>query len=222
LPTNDVPHAGRVPGSGTNCCDGNGQHAEGWYRLRVHLPADYRPTPGSQNTLFEFHVDDKTAADAQTHGSNAYSTALVVASDPPAGYSISSACPGTPMFCTVSGVNARLMLQVPGGLTTDAQSTAVKYFSMPLNSLKVDHWYDVVLHVVWDSSATIGYVQWWVDGQKIVDTHTPTEYIRTDGTKSYSENVELCNYRLWANWSGIVDYDEFVAGPDSGSIGFAP
>ena len=34
--------------------------------------------------------------------------------------------------------------------------------------LLYDHWYDIVLHVVWDHTGSSGYVEGWVDGRQIL------------------------------------------------------
>ena len=38
-------------------------------------------------------------------------------------------------------------------------------------------WYDIMFHVKWSSSASVGFVEVWVNGNKVVSlTHTPTLY----------------------------------------------
>lgn len=193
-----------------------GSEEETWYRFKLRLPADYQPTPGSQNTLFSFHIDGTTEGDARSIGQSAYSPALEVQSD---GFSATT-CPGSPYLCTTAGSNPRLMLRVTGGDTRSPDSDNVKYFQMPSNSLLRDHWYDIVLHFYW--SASRGHVGWWVDGQKIVDVDTPTLYARTDGTSSFATTIGFYNYRLWATWPFSLDFDEAVWGPTSASVGFTP
>ena len=213
-------HAGWLPGSSTNLSYGNGQSEDSWYRFKLYFPSDYQPTPGSQNTVFAFHVDGKTEANASSVGSHAYSTLIGVASDPPIGYTIDSACPGTPHFCTKAGVNPRLYLQMAGGVIP-AQSGGVSRFNMPSGSLKLDHWYDVVLHVYWSPDPAVGHVQWWLDGAKVLDSYRATEYTRTDGTLSYGSNMGFFNYRYWASWAAGITGDELVWGPTAASIGLA-
>jgi Polysaccharide lyase len=221
-PANDLPHAGRAPGSGTDCCDGNGQHGNAWYRVRLRFPPGYQATPLRQNTIFQLHVDAKTEQDAAAHGQSAYSTALLVESSVPPRYTLSTACPGSPMFCVVPGVHPHLSLQVAGGSTADSYATAVKHFANGRQPLRMNHWYDVVLHVVWDPSPRVGRVQWWVDGRRLVDTHLSTQYTRGDGTTSYAENIEALNYRLWASWPSSIDFDNLLVGPTAATVGFKP
>jgi hypothetical protein len=165
--------------------------------------------------VFEFHVDDKTAADAKSRGYAAYSTLIGVQGQG----SVPSLCPGAPAFCTTPGTQPRLWIQIPGG---SYGMSPRWFFPLPLGSLLIDHWYDIVLHVYWSSDPSRGHVQWWLDGTKILDVATPTLYQRYDGTLSYGENIDFDNYRLWANWSSAVDFDESVVGPTAASVDFTP
>jgi Polysaccharide lyase len=216
-------HAGFVCGSGNSAhpplpgCEindyGVGKQEETWYRVHIRLAPGYLATPNTQNTIFSFHVDSRTEADAKANGGVwAYSTMIDIQSD-------GTTCPGRPAFCTTPGTNPRLFLQVPGGPTSNPES-AKRFFPFAPNSLLVNHWYDMVLHIVW--SPTNGYIQWWVDGQKMVDVNTPTEYVRSDGTWSYAESLGIYNYRLWANWSSSVDGENVIWGPTADSINFNP
>jgi Polysaccharide lyase len=209
-------HAGWVAGSGTCGSGGYGKEEDSWYHFRLRFPQGFQPTPGTQNTIFAFHVDDKSAADAQAHGyTGAYSTLMGVQAQG----SVNTLCPGSPMFCTSPGTQPRLFIQIPGG---SYATYPASFFPLPLNSLILDHWYDVVLHTYWSPDATKGWVQWWLDGTKILDVHTPTLYKRTDGTLSYAENLGAFNYRLWASWASSVDFDEEYVGPTASSVGFTP
>ena len=217
--TNKNTHSGYVCGSGTNpksdCTavgDGVGQQEETWYRFHIRLAPGFAATPGTQNALFEFHVDQRTEADAKANGGvTAYSTIIDIKADGPS-------CSGSPAWCGTPGTNPRLFLQVPGGPTSCGTACQKRIYPFPSNSLLINHWYDMVLHMVW--SPTQGSVQWWVDGQKMVDVATPTEYVRSDGTWSYATGLGLYNYRHWASWPSSVDGDEFIWGPSAASIGF--
>jgi hypothetical protein len=207
-------HAGWVSGSGTCGSGGYGKEEDAWYRFRLRFPTGYQPTPGTQNTVFEFHVDDKSAADAQAHGyTGAYSLELGVQGQGNPG----ALCPGSPMLCSSPGTQPRLFMQIPGG---SYASYPPSFFPLPINSLLLDHWYDVVLHVYWSADPAKAWVQWWLDGSKILDVHTPTLYKRTDGTLSYGENIDHLNYRLWATWASSIDFDELYVGQTASSVGF--
>jgi hypothetical protein len=214
----EIQHAGYQPGtgSGSGCIDnGNGMHEETWYRFHIRLAPGYLATPGTQNALMEFHVDSKSESDAKSHGGGtAYSTEFNIKAD-------GTSCSGSPAYCTTPGTNPRLFIQVPGGPTSNPHSAA-RFYPFASNSLLVDHWYDMVLHMVWDASPSVGYVQWWVDGTKMLDVHTPTLYARSDGTWSYAQSMGLYNYRHWANWSSAVDGEGLIWGPTADSINFNP
>jgi Polysaccharide lyase len=216
-PSNDIPHTGRVPGSGSGCCDGNGAGGvDTWYRFHVRFPTGYAPTPGTQNTLWEAHVDTVTEHERAALGyGNAYSTLIGVQGQ-------GTSCAGTPQYCTTPGTQPRLFFQVPGGPTNAPDSQTFKrYYPLPLSSLTLGHWYDVVVHVHWSGSATEGWFQCWLDGTNVLDVHTPTLYTRQNGTLSYAQDVGLFHYRLWANFASSVDYDELVWGPTAASVGFS-
>jgi Polysaccharide lyase len=218
IATNHNVHAGYVCGSGTDpssSCEANGngvgKEEDTWYRFHVRLAPGFQATPGTQNSIIEFHVDQRTEDDAKVHGGGtAYSTLIDIQAQ---GNSCSSWC-GTP------GTSPRLFLQVPGGKTSCGMNCVKRFYPFADNSLLVGHWYDFVLHMTW--SPTAGHVQWWVDGQKMVDVATPSEYVRSDGTWSYGDSLELCNYRHWASWSSSVDGEDFIWGPTSSSINFNP
>ena len=80
--TNHNVHAGYVCGSGSDpssSCESNGngvgKEEETWYRFHVRLAPGFQATPGTQNSIIEFHVDQRTEADAKAHGGGtAYST----------------------------------------------------------------------------------------------------------------------------------------------------
>jgi hypothetical protein len=205
-------HAGLAS---ADCAVGHGTPDEAWYRFRIHFPADYQPTPGTQNTVFEFHNDPTTVQDAIAHGTNAYSPAIGVQGQYPG--SLTTLCAGTPMYCTTAGTVPAFFLQIPGGVNYPAVYRHV----LPAGSLQLDHWYDMILHVVWDGAPN-GHVQWWIDGALEVDLQTPTFYTRTDGTYSYMTSIGFYQYRLWADWPSTIDYDELVVGPTPASVGFAP
>jgi hypothetical protein len=211
----EIQHAGYKPGTGTvgGCIrDGNGMQEETWYRYHIRLAPGFLATPGTQNSIMEFHLDDKTAADAKSHGETVGSTEFSIIAD--------GSCPGSPAYCSIPGTNPRLFIQIPGGPLSCGSACSKRFFPFASNSLLIDHWYDMVLHVIW--SPVNGHVQWWVDGTKMLDVATPTEYVRSDGTWSYAESMGLYNNRHWANWASSVDGDEFIWGPTSDSIGFNP
>jgi len=205
-------HAGWL--RGTDPLTGNGFHEEVWYRLKVRFPGAkvFRPNPGAIS-IFQPHVDARTESEAESIGSEAYSNKLQVNAD--------GASSGTPN--TTPGRRPRLMLRVYGGVLRPNDPYGhgnVKTFQMHSNSLRVNHWYDIVIHYVLGETRRNGYVQWWVDRRKIADAHVPTQYVRSDGTLSFGENIECINYRQHASWDSSVDFDELRVGSTRSSIGF--
>jgi hypothetical protein len=186
---------------------------ETWYRYKIRFPSSYKPTPGTQNVTWELHVDRGSEADS---GGNVGSTMMTISADGDP----SVLCPGSPHFCTTPGTNPRMMLQVAGGLDTDPLYPNQIHRYTASNPLLLDHWYDVTLHFVFSPDASVGYVQWWLDGVKQLDTHVSTQYRRRNGTLGYGEDVGVYNYRYWANWASPIDYDEVLTGPTAASINF--
>jgi hypothetical protein len=209
LPNEDRPHTGRIPGSGSNCCDGNGAGGVGtWYRFHVRFPTGYQPTPGSQNTVWEVHVDGRSESQGTP-----YSTLIGVQGQ-------GTACAGSPPFCDHAGTQPRFFFQVPGGsLSSPPTLSSMRWYPFALNSLQINHWYDIVVHVNWSDNSTDGWFQCWIDGSLALDVHTPTLYRRSDGTLSYGQSVGLYDYRLWANFAAAVDFDEMLWGPTAASVG---
>jgi hypothetical protein len=201
-------------GDCTTAANGHGAQEETWYRFHVRFETGYQPTVGTQNAIWEFHVDSLTESDAAAHGGvTAYSTTIEVKGE-------GTSCTGSPPFCDHPGVNPQLYLQVPAGPTSCGNACLTRYFPFGSNSLLIDHWYDMVLHMIWSGSSSAGLVQWYVDGVKAVDVQKATLYTRSDGSWSYGNGFGAYNYRLWANFDSKIDFDEIVWGPTAASIGF--
>jgi hypothetical protein len=168
-----------------------------WYHMRMKLPSNaYAPTTGQWNWLVEWHDDEHTA------GYGALSTAMGIYTD-------------YPVVSGSVGQNPRLMLRLAGG---SSSSPSYQTIELPSNSLRYDHWYDLVFHFVWHTDSRIGYAQWWVDGTKWADLHFPTLFANPDGTSSYNI-FGLYNYHLAAPWTSEVDYDTVALGPSLTSVG---
>lgn len=223
-PTNDVVHAGRVPGSGTTPENGDGRREETWFRFHIRFPSNlYVPTPGT-TWLYQWHVDGVTEANAQSLGApapGAYSNGLLIFAD--------GATPTTsPRYTTTPGTNPRFMLQTAGGQIdsriSGQGSISATYVRKYTDSVPIvlGHWYNIVMHVVFAPITADPHIQVWIDNTLKWDVVDPTEYTRTNGTFSYGEYNGLMQYRYWANWESSVDFDEYIWGPTSASIGFTP
>jgi hypothetical protein len=97
---------------------------------------------------------------------------------------------------------------------TAPQSYTVK---LPANSLRYNHWYDILFHFVWSPDPNAGLAEWWVNGKQRASVTFPTLYTLPDGTHSYN-GFGLYNYRLHAAWKSEVDFDDVAVGPDRGSV----
>ena len=170
-----------------------------WYHVRIRFPRGrYKPTRGAWNWLVVWHNDSRTSSFA-----HAYSIAMGVLTD----YT------PTPQGVT-PGRRPRLFLRLLGGNVTAPQSYTVK---LRANSLRYNHWYDILFHFVWSPDPDVGLAEWWVNGKQRASVAFPTLYTLPDGTHSYN-GFGLYNYRLHAPWTSEVDFDDVAVGPDRGSV----
>jgi hypothetical protein len=84
---------------------------------------------------------------------------------------------------------------------------------------RYDHWYDIVIREVWSSAPSIGFVGWWVDGQRVYGEHIADLWTRPDGSHDHV-NFELNNYRQHASWSSTIYYSRTAVGPTRASVAF--
>jgi hypothetical protein len=122
------------------------------------------------------------------------------------------------------------------------ESWVLPYPSMPI---RLDHWYDLVLNIVWDTKASNaggrGSISVWIDGQvaplrRIVNTSDgdgaawsnphPFPTLYTDGCSGVPDHPAngLYNYRrpLSAGQTSTIDFDNYTIGPSAASVGFTP
>jgi hypothetical protein len=170
-----------------------------WYHVRVQFPRGrYKPTRGAWNWLVVWHNDRRTSSFA-----HAYSVAMGVLTD----YT------PTPEGVT-AGRRPRLFLRLLGGNVTAPQSFTVK---LRANSLRYNHWYDILFHFVWSPDPNVGLAEWCVDGKQKASVAFPTLYTLPDGSHSYN-SFGLYNYRLHAPWRSEVAFDDVAIGPDRASV----
>jgi hypothetical protein len=167
-----------------------------WYHVRVRFPTDYAPTTGDWNYVIAWHDDSLTSS----YG--AHSIAMGVWTDYPEVYG-------------QVGKNPRLVLRLAGGSST---SPTYQPIQLPSNSLLRNHWYDLLFHFVWHTSASTGLAEWWVDGRQIVSQHFPTLFTNPGGISSYN-TCDLVNYHLVAPWTSEIDFDDVTIGPTRVSVG---
>lgn len=206
--------------AGYDASTGNGKHEETWTRFKVMFPsATFKPVPRQQDTFWEMHVDQKSASQNPYIGSDL----LKVAADDNGAFS--STCAGTPYFCTKPGLNPRIALQLCGGQLASITSTsqACTSYGLASNSLLFDHWYDIVIDMVYSDDPTVGGARVWIDGLKQFDVRRATQYRRSDGTLSYNGSPGgFYNYRYWASYVSNISFDEWEWGPTGASVGFSP
>jgi hypothetical protein len=170
-----------------------------WYHVRIRFPLGrYKATRGDWNWLVVWHNDSRTSSFP-----HANSIAMGVLTD------------YTPTRQVVTpGRRPRLFLRLLGGDVTAPQSYAVK---LRPNSLRYNHWYDILFHFVWSPDPKIGLAEWWVNGKQRASVAFPTLYTLPDGSHSYN-SFGLYNYRLHAPWTSEADFDDVALGPDRASV----
>jgi hypothetical protein len=170
-----------------------------WYRAYVRFPRRrYKPTPGEWNWLIVWHNDSRTSSFP-----HATSIAMGVLTDNKRTSQV-----------VAPGRRPRLFLRLLGGDVTAPQSYTVK---LRPNSLRYNHWYDILFHFVWSPDPEIGLAEWWVDGRQKVSVAFPTLYTLPDGSRSHN-GFGLYNYRLHAPWTSEVAFDDVALGPDLASV----
>jgi hypothetical protein len=175
----------------------NGQDT--WIHFRMLLPAGYRPTPGEWNIFNEFHDDSAYMRfyDAKVIGWEYPELALYVTN--------------------YHGRVPHLMYRIRGGVD-GAHNFAGTDVSVA-DPLRLDHWYDILLHVVWSPDPKTGRFEWWLDGRRIASIHRPTLWQRPDGGTDHVE-LELNNYRAAASWDATVYYGRIAVGSSRAAVGF--
>jgi len=86
-----------------------------------------------------------------------------------------------------------------------------------LAPLRLDHWYDFVLHVGWSSSSDQGFIELYLDGKLVVARHArPTLYA---GQSAY---LKVANYRYASALPSAIVQDGFrrVVGYAAAVAGF--
>jgi hypothetical protein len=214
---------GSHAGADTNGNPVIGQSA--WYRVKIMFPSGlhlYSPVPGDWNWTFEWHNDSHTAS-----------------------YGYLS--PGLGVWTDANAQHWRFLWRPWGGV---GSSPTVQQWYTPADSVARDHWYDLVVHFVWDTRAAnaggTGLIEFWIDGQPLnaglgsagsstrwSNPHPfPTLTTNPDGTHSMQYNA-LYNYAgrtdgqpLWPRPNGAqesnIRYDDWSVGPTAASVGFTP
>jgi hypothetical protein len=162
---------------------------EMWLRFSVRFPTGFVPTDGEWNWWAEWH------------NNRGY---------PPC-------CEYANVAWTVKSYPHKnqapyLAMRVLGG-----QSEAPVKTWVDGPTLQLDHWYEVVFHVVWSNNPDVGLAEWWIDGQLLFSQRLATLFRRPGGESSLV-NIDLGYYRMHAHWPATVYYDDARLGPTRDSV----
>ena len=119
-------------------------------------------------------------------------------------------------------ISPQLFLRVMGGPDTVGQ-TVFEDWIPTKQTLHYDHWYNILIHVRWGTTAQTGLVDFIVDGtdytangslggytQNYYTSHSmPTLWQRPDGSTDHP-NIEFSNYRPHETWNSTVYYGRFT------------
>jgi hypothetical protein len=142
------------------------QGQERWYHARVYFPRGFVPAKKSDwNWVIEWHT--------WPDGPCCENLELTVDTDPS------------------RGSGERFVLRSEGGGTPSYP--VERYPAYPARNptthddhfvgdphLKRNHWYVVLLHVIWDYRPRHGLVEWWLDGRRVISRRTSTLYWYND------------------------------------------
>lgn len=160
----------------------------------------FQPTTGEWNWILEFHNDSNPQPRCAQEFAN---VSLTVKTDD----LVQSGVVGTR--------NVRLALRVMGG--KDCAPNIVWVNGPPL---QWDHWYEILLHVKWNSGN--GAVEWYLENFSrpyYSNPKIPTLYTRPDGYVSPSyTSLTLPNYRLHAPWSSTIYLGPLAVGSTKSSV----
>jgi len=107
-----------------------------------------------------------------------------------------------------------LMLRVAGG---DSTSQPEAWVENPA-PLLYNHWYDILLRINYSDNPTVGYYEWWVDGQQIASGHTPTAYRCADGL-IHGNRLSAGHYRRTVTYPDTIYLDGVTVGATRSSVG---
>ena len=146
----------------------------------------FQPTTGEWNWFLEFHNDSNSQPPCAKEYAN-------VAMDVKTDDFVQSG--------VVGKHNVRMAVRIMGG-----DDCAPKTVWVDGPSLQWDHWYELLLHIKWDSAR--GVFEWYLDNFDIPyysNLNIPTLYTRPVGYVSPSyTSLTLTNYRLHAPWNSTI------------------
>lgn len=179
---------------------------EDWEHVRLMFPSfgeGYHPTDGDWNWLLQHHNDSKFTPFVKTHAFSWEYPELVWGVNTHAKLSDGTYAP-------------ELFMRVWGGDDTKPGNPTIVY---PDAALRYDHWYDMLVHVVWSHESSKGLVEWWLDGNLLFSQHTADVWQRPDGTTDHL-NFEFSNYRKHSQMESAVFFSQVKIGPTKASVEF--
>jgi polysaccharide lyase-like protein len=183
----------------TSYLGNNGQ--SNWIHFRLMFPLGYRPTRGEWNVENEFHNNSNYLQWVNS------------------GY-MTWEYPEVALYVTnYTGRVPRLMYRIRGGRDAAGSDNYDGRDVQAPRRLRLNHWYDVLLHIVWSPDPNVGRFEWWLDGTRIASIRRPTLWQRPDGSYDHTD-IELNNYRKHATWNATVYYGRLEIGSTRSSVRF--
>lgn len=199
-----------------------GERVEEWERVWVLFPSSaytrtpFRPVPGNWNWLVQWHSSSRLIGPQERTGGQPFAL----------GVQTGAALPRR--RCSYSAdVAGRLELAgyVTAGDVAGGPRPQRRFCTH--RRLRLNHWYEVALHVIWSTDPREGVFQVWIDGRRLLDLHQATLIFNSDTGAVDLPNPELSNYRgpdprtgRPPTWSSSVFYDGLRLGPTATSVGF--
>jgi hypothetical protein len=221
------------PGSYSNAWEQQGAHT--WFRMIFLLPDGTDPNypgkflpragdglSGTWHTLMEWHIDN---SGLNAHGGFTAPSSTMIE----VGYNTSTFGGPCLLLRSVGGVYNSNVLhyiietnQTQHNVNDLVTGTTTPRWAGTPQLLQYNHWYDVLVYQEFDASPTIGYLEWWVDGNLRYADHLPTLVGAKDGWQG-GVAFEGGLYRhtaLEPNSPNEVIYMQMMAaGPTRASVG---
>lgn len=219
----DEPDATRVdlfedarPGFG-------GEGVEEWERVWVLFPSavssstPFKPVPGNWNWLVQWHSASRLIGPQSRTGGQPFALDVQTGARP---------ADGTCSYSTRSSAGAELAGYFIGGDIASGPRPRQSFCTD--RSLRLDHWYEIGIHVIWSVDTRLGVFELSIDRQPLLDLHTSTLLFDSRTGAVDLPNPDLSNYRgpdprtgAAPRWSSTVFYDGLRLGPTAASVGLS-
>ena len=179
---------------------------ETWEHFRVMFPSaqdSYKAAPGNWNWIVQHHNDSKYKAFVDSGAIQPERPELAIGIDTGAKLRNGKQAP-------------ELFMDIRGGDDKHQGPDTKVYAGAPL---LYDHWYDMLIHLIWSHDQKKGLVEWWLDGNSLYSQHVANLWQRPDGTIDHV-NFEFSNYRVHANWNSTVYFSKVKIGPRRDDVSF--